>query len=203
MSKRNLFQRILNFLGRYRNLITVIGLVLVVAFIIYGWNRGIFTSEKEMEIFLEGFGGFAPLVFVLVQIVQVIIPIIPGAVGCLFGVIFFGALQGFIYNYIGICIGSIIVFALARSYGKNFVIRMTGEKFYNKYVKYLDSKRGFNKAFAILIFLPVAPDDFLCYLAGLSNITFKKYLTIILLGKPASIFLYSLGLDFIFSLLIK
>ena len=152
-----------------------------------------------MKIFLKGFGVFAPIIFVLVQIVQVVIPILPGAVGCLFGVVFFGPVLGFVYNYLGICIGSIIVFILGRTYGKKFVMKMTGEKFFNKYVKYLDSKRGFNKVFAVLIFLPVAPDDFLCYLAGLSNITYKKYIMIILLGKPASIFLYSLGLDLVFN----
>ena len=203
MSKKNHIKKMLNFLMKYKNLITIIGLVLVVVFIIYGWNRGIFTSEKEMKIFLKGFGIFAPIVFVLVQIVQVIIPILPGAVGCLFGVVFFGPVLGFVYNYVGICAGSIIVFALGRTYGKKFVMKMTGEKFFNKYVKYLDSKRGFNKVFAVLIFLPVAPDDFLCYLAGLSNMTYKKYIMIILLGKPASIFLYSLGLDLVFNYFMK
>ena len=39
-----------------------------------------------------------------------------------------------------------------------------------------------------------APDDLLCYIAGLTKMTLKKFTAIILLGKPGSILLYSLGL---------
>ena len=44
------------------------------------------------------------------------------------------------------------------------------------------------------IFLPIAPDDFLCYLAGTTTMTWKRYTAIILLGKPFNIALYSMGL---------
>lgn len=50
-----------------------------------------------------------------------------------------------------------------------------------------------NESFALLIFLPVAPDDFLCYLAGISKMTVRKFAIIILLGKPLAILLYSMG----------
>ena len=40
----------------------------------------------------------------------------------------------------------------------------------------------------------MAPDDFLCYLAGTTEMTWRRYVTIILLGKPFAIGLYSLGL---------
>ena len=66
---------------------------------------------------------------------------------------------------------------------------------YDKYSKYLEMENRFEKIFALLIFLPVAPDDFLCYLAGISKMDLKKFVTIILLGKPAAIFLYSMGLN--------
>ncbi|MBU5464583.1 VTT domain-containing protein [Anaerotignum sp. MSJ-24] len=148
-----------------------------------------------MELFLNSCGIFAPLFFVFIQAVQVIIPILPGAVGCVYGVMFWGPLKGFIFNYIGICIGSIGAFLIARRFGQRLVIQMTGEKFYDKYSKYLEMENRFEKIFALLIFLPVAPDDFLCYLAGISKMDLKKFVTIILLGKPAAIFLYSMGLN--------
>lgn len=40
----------------------------------------------------------------------------------------------------------------------------------------------------------MAPDDFLCYLAGTTDMTWRRYTAIILLGKPFAIALYSLGL---------
>ena len=56
---------------------------------------------------------------------------------------------------------------------------------------------------AFAIFFPVAPDDFLCYLTGLTNMSVSKFTAIILLCKPASILAYSmawaLGLNFLFN----
>jgi len=47
----------------------------------------------------------------------------------------------------------------------------------------------------------VAPDDFLCYLAGTTNMTWKQFVTVIFLGKPFSIALYSLGLTTLFQVI--
>jgi len=134
------------------------------------------------------------LIFVLIQIAQVIVPIVPGAVSCVAGIIIFGPWVGFLYNYIGICIGSILVFLLSKKYGKDFVKGIIGEKSYNKYIGWIERGRKFDTMFALAIFFPVAPDDLLCYIAGLTKMKLEKFVAIILLGKPMSIALYSLGL---------
>ena len=46
---------------------------------------------------------------------------------------------------------------------------------------------GLTPLLHLAIFFPVAPDDFLCYLAGLTRMSLKKFSAIIFLGKPASI----------------
>jgi uncharacterized membrane protein YdjX (TVP38/TMEM64 family) len=71
---------------------------------------------------------------------------------------------------------------------------MVSEKTYDKYSGWLENQSRFDKLFALAIFLPIAPDDALCLMAGLTNISLKKYIWIILLAKPASILLYSMGL---------
>lgn len=174
--------------------ICFITFLLTIVLSVWGYRCGIFTDTAKMQTLLDRAGFLAPLLFIAIQAIQVVIPILPGAVGCVFGVAFFGAVKGFIYNYIGICIGSVIAFLIARSCGQDFVINMTGKKFFSKYSRYLIDENRFEKAFAILIFLPIAPDDFLCYLAGISGIKTRKFVAIILLGKPAAILLYSLGL---------
>ncbi len=135
-----------------------------------------------------------PIIFILIQILQVVIPIIPGGISTAAGVLIFGPYAGFIYNYVGICIGSIIIFLLGRRYGKPFILSMISDKTYNKYIGWLDNQNRFEKLFALAIFLPVAPDDALCLMAGLTNISVKKFTWIILLAKPLSIFLYSMAL---------
>lgn len=175
---------------------TLIGLLITVAFFVYGIQMNLFTSQTALQTFLQHFGWFAPMIFIIFQAIQVVLPISPGAVGCVAGVLIFGSIQGFIYNYIGICIGSIAAFLLARHYGVNYVMNMSNKKVFNKYIGWLN-KPSFDRIFATAIFLPVAPDDFLCYIAGLSRMKFKKFVLIIILGKPFAIVMYSLMLKII------
>lgn len=168
---------------------------------VYLWKTGVFSSQEKLRDFIADFGVAGGLMFVFIQIVQVVIPIIPGGVSCLAGVILFGAGLGFIYNYVGICIGSVIAFLIARAYGKPLLEKMFEPKLIEKYESWTQTQNRFAKLFALAIFLPVAPDDFLCYLAGTTNMSLKMFTVIILLGKPCSIAAYSLGLTQIFKLI--
>lgn len=184
----------MDWIVKHKKWFEITGWILFAVGVVWAWRAGLFTDTEKLQALLEKSGMLAPLLFVIVQAVQVVIPIMPGAIGCVFGVVFFGAFWGFVFNYIGICIGSVCAFLLARKYGMMFVQNMTGSKFYNKYQHFLEKENQFEKMFALLIFLPVAPDDFLCYLAGVSRMRLTRFTTIILLGKPAAIFLYSMGL---------
>ena len=53
----------------------------------------------------------------------------------------------------------------------------------------------------LAIFLPCAPDDLLCMLAGLTHMSLKKFVWIILLGKPLSLIAYSYGLTQLFQII--
>ena len=186
---------------KWCNVISVIGILLMAAISVYLWKTGVFSSQENLRDFIADFGAAGGLVFVFIQIVQVVIPIIPGGVSCLAGVILFGAGLGFVYNYVGICIGSVIAFLIARAYGKPLLEKMFEPKLIEKYESWTQTQNRFAKLFALAIFLPVAPDDFLCYLAGTTNMSLKMFTVIILLGKPCSIAAYSLGLTQIFKLI--
>lgn len=174
--------------------ISAIGLIISAALCIYGMRTGIFTSQEKLQSYISGFGLAGALVFVFFQAVQVVIPVLPGGIGCLGGVLLFGPWRGFLYNYIGICIGSVMAFLVAKYYGKPILRCLFTQKLIAKYEKWTSEKNRFTKMFAIAIFLPVAPDDFLCYLAGTTEMTLFKFTVIILLGKPFAIALYSMGL---------
>jgi len=173
---------------------SIVGLIATIFLGIYGYQIGIFSSLENMNLFILRFGYWGPLIFVMIQIIQVVIPIIPGGISCLAGVIIFGPFYGFVYNYLGIAVGSVINFLLARRYGKAFVLSVISRNTYDRYNSWLQKGVHFDKLFAIAIFMPVAPDDFLCSLAGLTKMSFKKFTSIILVCKPPSILAYSLGL---------
>lgn len=176
------------------NFISIIGLGLSIALTIYFINLGVFKDLNALRGLVGDSIVLGPVIFIFIQILQVVIPIIPGGISTAAGVLIFGPYAGFIYNYVGICIGSIIIFLLGRRYGKPFILSMISDKTYNKYIGWLDNQNRFEKLFALAIFLPVAPDDALCLMAGLTNISVKRYTLIILIAKPLSIFLYSMAL---------
>lgn len=178
---------------RILNIGTVLGIFAVIGFVMICFEKQVFVSPESFQQYLMQFGIWAPCIFILVQIVQVVFPVIPGGLTCVAGVLCFGPLWGFIYNYVSICIGSCINFLLIRKYGKPLLLQLSSQKTYEKYVGWLEKGQRFDKLFAIAIFLPVAPDDFLCMLAGLTKMSFQRFLLIITLCKPASILAYSMG----------
>ncbi len=185
----------------FLNILSILILITLTLLGIIGYQRGLFNSIDTFREFILSKGNLAPLAFFIIQVIQIVVPIIPGGLTTVFGVIIFGAFWGFILNYLSICLGSILVFFISRTFGRSIVLKLFGQELFDKYHHKIKDK-SYEKFFAIAILLPVAPDDFLCYLTGLTDMSFKKYATIIFLLKPPSILAYSMGwvfgLDYIF-----
>lgn len=179
---------------RLLNLISLIGIATTISLTIYFYHLGVFNDINSLQQLVGSSTIAGPLIFIAIQIIQVIIPIIPGGVSLAAGVLIFGPYWGFVYNYVGIVIGSLILFLMGRHYGKPLIMHLVSDKVYQKYNHWLDDQSRFEKMFTLAIFLPIAPDDALCLMASLTNMSFKKYSAIIFLAKPASIFLYSWAL---------
>lgn len=177
------------------NALTIGGIVLTAILCIWGYTSGVFTSADKMKEFVGQYGILGPVVIILSQIVQVVIPILPMGIGLLAGVMIYGPLVGFTYNYIGIIIGSILAFLMARRLGQSYVQNSVSEKVYNKYINWTNDEKKFNRLFALAIFFPVSPDDFLCMLAGVTKMKLKTFIIIIMICKPFSIITYSYGLQ--------
>ena len=183
---------------RWMQAVSILGLVTCVILGIWFWQQGLLTSQEALRQFVGRFGPAGAAVFVLFQAVQVVVPILPGGLGCLAGVVLFGPWYGFVYNYVGICAGSLVAFAIARSGGRPLLYRMFPRALIEKYDRWTGERNRFARWFALLIFLPVAPDDYLCFLAGTTEMRWRTYVAIILLCKPFAIAMYSLGLTVLF-----
>ena len=154
------------------------------------WLDGRFDSVETFQKYVAGFGLAAPLFLVAVQAAQVILPVLPGLFGCVVGTMMFGAAGGFWCNYIGISAGSIIAFWLARKYGSVLVSRMfPGEK-YEKWATWAAGSRFYTVVLFLGMVLPLFPDDYFCYFTGLTKMSARKFVAIILLGKPWCILAY-------------
>ena len=158
-------------------------------------RTGIFSSPDRMEAFLDKAGMWAPAAFVLLQIIQIIIPVIPGGLSCVIGVLVFGPLFGFLYNFAGMLIGSALAFWIGKKCGKTFILKFVSQSKYQKYEVWLEKGKKFNIFFALAIFFPGSPDDLLCMIAGMTFMSFKKFLTLYALCKPLSLLTYSIGFE--------
>ena len=78
--------------------------------------------------------------------------------------------------------GSLIVCARARGLGRGFVDRLVSRKVSEKYLDVIRRKRDVFLALAFLF--PFFPDDVLCILAGLTDISFKRFAVLVLVTRP-------------------
>lgn len=151
-----------------------------------------FTSVEEFQEYMDRFGIWGPLVLTLFQAFQVVVPVLPGYLGCAAGAVAFGPVVGFTCNYIGISIGSIIAYYVARKYGIDIVLSMFSEKMYDKWSKRIEKSKSYDWFLFLATLLPLFPDDFLCYFSGLIRMSAKKFIWIIIIGKPWCILGYSI-----------
>ena len=175
------------------NFTTLVLIGALIIFSVYGYQKGIFTNRDQLELFIRQSSFWGPLLFIVIQIAQVVIAVIPGGLTCLAGFVFFGPWYGFLYSAVGILIGSCINFYLARRYGEKFIRLFVNDETYEKTRKKFLTGKKFDVVFTAAILLPGAPDDVLCMLAGLTDMSWRKFLTILFLGRPVTIVVYSLG----------
>ncbi len=180
----------------WKKILTVLVAVfcfLIVGVIVKAYLDGEFESVETLQIYIKSFGLFALLILIVIQALQVIIPILPGFLGCAVGAVLFGSAGGFWCNYIGISVGSIIAFLLAKKYGVKLVEHLFPKEQYEKYSGWA----GKSKSYMIFLFLgmvlPLFPDDFFCYFSGLTKMKARKFAAIIVLGKPWCILAYSVA----------
>ena len=175
------------------NLCSLLLFGLCVAIAVHLWRLGAFRSVEALQACVDGYGGSAAAMFVALQAAQVVVPLLPGGVSCLAGVVLFGPWEGFLWNYLGIVLGSLLAFAIARNLGKPLLEKLFSKKLHEKYEKWTHESKRFDRLFALAIFLPGLPDDFLCFLAGTTGMSWKKFTLITVACRPAIIFVYSLG----------
>lgn len=177
--------------------VLIIICIMLCGFLVKAWFDGKFDSVETLQAYLKTFGVFGPVVLTLVQALQVVLPILPGFLGCMVGGILFGPWLGFICNYIGISLGSLAAFWIARKFGVMLVKKLFSEKKYEKWSGWAEKSKSYAAFLFIATLLPLFPDDFLCYFSGLTNMRFKKFTWIIILGKPWCILAYSFGFSLI------
>lgn len=183
---------VLKYIKRIFNIITLLGFVATIIGAVYLWRMGVFQNQTALQQLILAHRFLGPLIFFCLQIIQVIVPIIPGGFTMAAGVLIFGPVWGFIYNYVGIVLGSFLLFHFGRKYGQSLVQTFIEEKAYRKYMGWVQKgQRKFNIIFALLILSPIAPDDALVLIASQTKMSWRFLFWTMILCKPIPILAYS------------
>lgn len=149
-----------------------------------------FTSLESLKSYILSFGTKAPVMFGMLQFVQVIISPIPGNITTLAGGVIFGFWQGFFISAAAIILGSICAFILSRVFGKTLIDWLIGSKTLEKYLNVANNKRKL--ILCSMFLLPFFPDDALCMVCGLSNMSFKHFVLCVFLTRPIGLIISTL-----------
>ncbi len=141
-----------------------------------------FESIDHLVQYIKGYGHLSGLVYIVFQIFQVVISVIPGEIVQVAAGYLFGPFWGIVYALVGCALGEAVAFGLARVLGRGFVRLFMSEEQFEKYSSRLNSQRGYTLCF-ILYLIPGIPKDILCYVAGASEIRFLPFLVISMIAR--------------------
>lgn len=188
---------IFEFKSLYRLAICLIVCLLIISGIFFavcatGFLKDM-TSIEALREYIESSGNWAVWVFILFQFLQVVILPIPSTVTVMAGVALFGPLKCSLFSFIGIFIGSVLAFGIGRWLGYKVVSWIVGKEDLDKWLKKIKGKDYL--ILSIMFLLPLFPDDVLCFIAGLSSMTWGYFLVMIFVTRALSITLSAYSFD--------
>jgi uncharacterized membrane protein YdjX (TVP38/TMEM64 family) len=150
-------------------------------FIFYSDLYLTFLDRKRLAAFVKSYGSFSPLIFIALQIFQVLFAPIPGEVTGFIGGFLYGNFFGVLYSTIGLGLGSWLAFIFARWAGQPLVERVVSYKTIQRF-DYLMAHQGTWISF-LLFLVPGFPKDYLCYILGLGHMSLRTFLVISTAGR--------------------
>lgn len=160
-------------------------IILAIPLYVYFFKQDLLTeynSFKDVVALLEAHKTKSVLIYIGLQILQIVISVIPGQVFQFAAGYLYGFFLGLLYSMIGATLGTIISYFMARLLGKNAVHVLFGEERMEKYVAKLNSRGAFNIVFLIYL-IPGLPKDMVSYAAGISDMKLKTFLPVSLIGR--------------------
>lgn len=141
-----------------------------------------FKSLEAVNAYLKQYETASIFIYIALQILQIVICILPGQALQFAAGYAYSFWLGYLYSIIGAALGAIITFYLARFLGRDALHLIFGEEKISKFIKHIDSKRGFIIVFVIFL-VPGLPKDLLNYAAGVSDMKLKVFLLISLIAR--------------------
>jgi uncharacterized membrane protein YdjX (TVP38/TMEM64 family) len=141
----------------------------------------LYRDKHFMRDSVAAWGWMAPLVFIGIQALQVVISPIPGEITGPVGGALFGTAWGLLYSTIGLTIGTLICFGLGRLWGEPLIRPWLSEHNWHR-MNFIVEAEGAILCF-ILYLIPGFPKDIVSYLFGISPMPFWLFALVSTIGR--------------------
>lgn len=182
----------------YKFMLTGLVLAAVILFALYifqvtGLLERIDSVESLRDI-IKSTGIWGPIVFILLQALQVFLLPIPGVLTVLAGVLAFDNIfLTCLYSYVGILLGSFVAFFIGRVIGYRAAAWLVGRDSLDKWLARLKGRD--RRILTVMFILPLFPDDILCFISGLSSMSWKYYFFMQLISRAISVIVSCFSID--------
>ena len=149
----------------------------------------LYVDKRFLKHTLREWGVLAPVIFIGLQALQVVISPIPGELTGILGGYLFGQWVGLLYSTIGLTLGSVVAFAVGRWLGARYVRKLVSADIWHK-MGFIVEAEGAILCFIIFL-MPGLPKDVTCYLFGLSPMPFWVFAVVTTLGRIPSTWVLS------------
>lgn len=147
-----------------------------------------------MREYVVRLGWFGPAAVVVLMSIAIVLSPIPSAPIAIASGAAYGHLWGAVYVGTGAGIGAVIAFCIARVLGREAMVRWFGDRIS---VGWLGSQNALMAIVFVTRLLPFLSFDLVSYAAGLTPLTFWRFVVATLLGiAPASFLLAHFGHEF-------
>ncbi len=139
--------------------------------------------DTFVENILQGLGVWGPIVGCFFIIIESIFPILPLFVFITLNFLAFGNIIGFIISWVFTCLGCSLSFFLMRKKVQTHLFRHLNAKglISQESINNIDKLKL--EQLTMIIAVPFTPAFLVNIIAGLSKMSYKKYLTALLVGK--------------------
>jgi len=153
-------------------------IVLLIVGAIWFINR---VGVDQIRANVAQFGIWAPFIILFLRLTSIIVPAFPGTAYAILSGALFGFAQGLIVIAIADFLACTTNFFVARRYGRAVVQRLVGERFMNRLdqwsQKYLEGNFFLMTGALMSSFF-----DYICYGAGLSRMSWKRFMSALALS---------------------
>jgi uncharacterized membrane protein YdjX (TVP38/TMEM64 family) len=143
-------------------------------------------ARLALQAKIDSFGFWGWLVMLLIQTAQVVIAFLPGEPFEIIMGVMYGPFLGTLTCFLGITLGTLIIYVLARKIGKPFISLFIDPDKLNDY-RFLNTKEKKDALVFTLFFIPGTPKDVLTYFAPFLDMSIVRFIIISLFARIPSI----------------